>query len=158
VRIGESVGRRRDELADLGRDFDITAARLTLLMEGQRRLLHDVSHEVRSPLARLQTFSALTALYLSLLDSSPPKRLLDSHVSGAAVAEGEDNSAHVHRRISGSRTPLQAANVTMSTDAEQVARKLSVARVLDSMRAAESATRPATRMPDVTTETDQSLV
>jgi two-component system OmpR family sensor kinase len=42
-------------VADLGRDFDITAARLKLLMDGQRRLLHDVSHELRSPLARLQT-------------------------------------------------------------------------------------------------------
>jgi two-component system OmpR family sensor kinase len=53
VRISGNVGGRRDELADLGRDFDITAARLKLLMDGQR-LLHDVSHELRSPLARLQ--------------------------------------------------------------------------------------------------------
>src|ERR1700722_19129796 len=54
VRIGGHVGRRRDALADLGRDFDITAARLKLLRDGQRRLLHDVAHELRSPLARLQ--------------------------------------------------------------------------------------------------------
>jgi two-component system OmpR family sensor kinase len=54
VRVADSLGRRRDELADLGRDFDRTAARLKLLMDGQRRLLHDVSHELRSPLARLQ--------------------------------------------------------------------------------------------------------
>ena len=54
ARVGDTMGRRRDELADLGRDFDRTAARLKLLMDGQRRLLHDVSHELRSPLARLQ--------------------------------------------------------------------------------------------------------
>ena len=54
ARVGDSMGRRRDELADLGRDFDRTAARLKHLMDGQRRLLHDVSHELRSPLARLQ--------------------------------------------------------------------------------------------------------
>ena len=54
ARVGDSLGRRRDELADLGRDFDRTAAQLKRLMEGQRRLLHDVSHELRSPLARLQ--------------------------------------------------------------------------------------------------------
>ena len=54
VRIGDRMGRRRDELADLGRDFDRTAAKLKLLMDMQRRLLHDVSHELRSPLARLQ--------------------------------------------------------------------------------------------------------
>jgi two-component system OmpR family sensor kinase len=54
LRIGDKVRRRRDELADLGRDFDSTAARLKMLMDGQRRLLHDVSHELRSPLTRLQ--------------------------------------------------------------------------------------------------------
>ena len=53
-RIASQVGARNDELADLGRDFDRMAARLQASMEGQRRLLHDVSHELRSPLARLQ--------------------------------------------------------------------------------------------------------
>lgn len=43
-----------DELHDLSRDFDRMAARLRSLIEGQTRLLHDVSHELRSPLARLQ--------------------------------------------------------------------------------------------------------
>ena len=43
-----------DELAELGHDFDRMAAQLRTLMDGQRRLLHDVSHELRSPLARLQ--------------------------------------------------------------------------------------------------------
>jgi two-component system OmpR family sensor kinase len=43
-----------DELLDLGRDFDRMSARLRALMDGQRRLLHDVSHELRSPLARMQ--------------------------------------------------------------------------------------------------------
>ncbi len=45
---------RRDELADLAGNFDEMAARLEQLLEGQRRLLHDVSHELRSPLARMQ--------------------------------------------------------------------------------------------------------
>ena len=53
-RLAPAMGRRRDELADLGRDFDRMAARLKSLMDSQRRLLHDVSHELRSPLARLQ--------------------------------------------------------------------------------------------------------
>lgn len=46
--------RAGDELSDLGRDFDRMSAQLRALMDGQRRLLHDVSHELRSPLARLQ--------------------------------------------------------------------------------------------------------
>ena len=53
-RLAPTMGRRRDELADLGRDFDRMASRLKSLMDSQRRLLHDVSHELRSPLARLQ--------------------------------------------------------------------------------------------------------
>ncbi len=54
TRIGPAVGSRRDDLADLAHDFDRMAAQLQALVDGQRRLLHDVSHELRSPLARLQ--------------------------------------------------------------------------------------------------------
>jgi len=54
VRLAPIMGRRRDELSDLGRDFDSMVQRLQQLMDGQRRVLHDVSHELRSPLARLQ--------------------------------------------------------------------------------------------------------
>jgi signal transduction histidine kinase len=43
-----------DELAELGHDFDRMSGQLRMLMDGQRRLLHDVSHELRSPLTRLQ--------------------------------------------------------------------------------------------------------
>ncbi|KQQ86341.1 ATP-binding protein [Massilia sp. Leaf139] len=53
-RFAASKSSGGDELNDLGRDFDRMSARLRALMDGQRRLLHDVSHELRSPLARLQ--------------------------------------------------------------------------------------------------------
>jgi two-component system, OmpR family, sensor kinase len=53
-RFAQAANGRGDELTDLGRDFDRMTARLRNLMDGQRRLLHDVSHELRSPLARLQ--------------------------------------------------------------------------------------------------------
>lgn len=59
TRIGASMGRRNDELADLGKDFDHMAGRLQNLVDAQRRLLHDVSHELRSPLARLQAAADL---------------------------------------------------------------------------------------------------
>lgn len=45
--------RRRDELGDLVRDFNAMADRIEQLIATQRQLLYDVSHEVRSPLARL---------------------------------------------------------------------------------------------------------
>jgi two-component system, OmpR family, sensor kinase len=53
TRIGHT-GKRGDELTDLGRDFDRMAHRLESVLKAQRQLLHDVSHEMRSPLARLQ--------------------------------------------------------------------------------------------------------
>lgn len=54
VRLGESMGRRRDEIADLAGDFDRMAERLAELVAARDRLLHDVSHELRSPLARMR--------------------------------------------------------------------------------------------------------
>lgn len=54
TRIGNAMGRRRDELADLGRDFDHMAGQICSLVDAQQHLLHDVSHEIRSPLARIQ--------------------------------------------------------------------------------------------------------
>lgn len=59
TRIGTRMGRGQDELAALGKDFDHMAERLQQLVESQRRLLHDVSHELRSPLARLQAAAGL---------------------------------------------------------------------------------------------------
>jgi two-component system sensor histidine kinase CpxA len=42
-----------DEVADLGRDFNRMAERIEKLMTAQKQLVRDVSHELRSPLARL---------------------------------------------------------------------------------------------------------
>lgn len=59
TRVLPRMGTRRDEIADLGRDFDHMATRLQALVTAQQRLLHDVSHELRSPLARLGVAVAL---------------------------------------------------------------------------------------------------
>jgi two-component system sensor histidine kinase CpxA len=53
VRITPELGNRRDELADLGREFDHMAEQIAALISSQKRLLADISHELRSPLARL---------------------------------------------------------------------------------------------------------
>jgi two-component system sensor histidine kinase CpxA len=53
ARVGDPVDRRRDEIGQLARDFDAMAGRIENLVGSQRRLLRDVSHELRSPLARL---------------------------------------------------------------------------------------------------------
>lgn len=53
ARAGDPNSKRRDEIAGLVRDFDSMAARLETLVKAQSRLLNDISHELRSPLARL---------------------------------------------------------------------------------------------------------
>jgi signal transduction histidine kinase len=52
-RVAPQLGSRHDELADLGREFDHMAERIAALISSQKRLLADISHELRSPLARL---------------------------------------------------------------------------------------------------------
>jgi len=54
TRVAPTLGTRRDEVAELAQAFDRMAQRLQELMTSQRQLLSDVSHELRSPLARLQ--------------------------------------------------------------------------------------------------------
>ncbi|HEY6273109.1 MAG TPA: ATP-binding protein [Terriglobales bacterium] len=53
ARVSPELGGRRDELADLGREFDHMAEQIAALIAAQKRLLADISHELRSPLARL---------------------------------------------------------------------------------------------------------
>jgi two-component system sensor histidine kinase CpxA len=53
-RVGPSLGKRRDEIVDLAYALDHMAERLDALLHSQRALLRDVSHELRSPLARVQ--------------------------------------------------------------------------------------------------------
>ena len=53
ARAGPIVGHRRDEIGDLVRDFDAMAVRIEARMHAQTQLLTDISHELRSPLARL---------------------------------------------------------------------------------------------------------
>ena len=50
ARVGST---RRDELGELARTFDRMADRTQTLLAAERRLLLDISHELRSPLARL---------------------------------------------------------------------------------------------------------
>lgn len=53
TRAASTISLRKDELGDLVRDFNSMAARIEELVSRQRLLISDVSHELRSPLARL---------------------------------------------------------------------------------------------------------
>jgi signal transduction histidine kinase len=62
----ETIGASSDEVVDLGREFNQMAERIESLILAQRQLVRDVSHELRSPLARLNV-----ALGLARRDAGP---------------------------------------------------------------------------------------
>ena len=53
TRVGQAMTDRHDEFGQLATDFDAMASRLQVMQQANQRLLQDVSHELRSPLARL---------------------------------------------------------------------------------------------------------
>jgi two-component system sensor histidine kinase CpxA len=71
TRVDPSLTRRRDEIADLARNFDRMAERIESLVGAQRRLLGDVSHELRSPLSRL-------IVALGLVRRGPPEEAAEN--------------------------------------------------------------------------------
>lgn len=71
-RVLPAMKRRNDEIADVAKDFDAMAAQLEQLTQAQQRLLHDVSHELRSPLSRMQA-----AIGLLRQDASQADRMIE---------------------------------------------------------------------------------
>lgn len=53
VRVKPRLGKRRDEIVELAEDCDRMAGQLKALVQAQQNLLHDISHELRSPLTRM---------------------------------------------------------------------------------------------------------
>ncbi len=60
ARVGSMRGFAGRELTELAHDFDEMAGQMQSLMEAQKRLIRDISHELRSPLARLHVALELT--------------------------------------------------------------------------------------------------
>ncbi|MBX9675101.1 MAG: HAMP domain-containing protein [Methylotenera sp.] len=72
ARVGKVMQGRRDELADLGTAFDVMVSRVGQLIQSQTHLMHQVSHELRSPLARLQIAIGLIKQQSAQADATHP--------------------------------------------------------------------------------------
>ncbi|WDE09065.1 HAMP domain-containing protein [Thalassomonas viridans] len=59
--ISDEFVKRKDEIAMLARDFDVMTAKVEQLITNQQQLMRDVSHELRSPLARMQALLSLAS-------------------------------------------------------------------------------------------------
>ena len=72
---GGSPRRRSDEIADLVIDFDHMAGRLESVISSQKRLIRDISHELRSPLARMSFALALARRQTKAEEARPLDRI-----------------------------------------------------------------------------------
>lgn len=87
TRVAFAMDGRRDELADLGLAFDQMATQLQQHIQAQKRLLHDVSHELRSPLARLQIAIGLAQQSPHTLNDSLSRIETESERLDALIGE-----------------------------------------------------------------------
>ncbi|MBW4055175.1 MAG: HAMP domain-containing protein, partial [Proteobacteria bacterium] len=84
ARVGMAPGKQGGDVADLGRDLDRMAERIESLVEAQKRLLRDISHELRSPLARMNV-----ALELARKQGSPAAAGYLDRIEGETVRLNE---------------------------------------------------------------------
>jgi len=116
-----SKSRRRDEIAGLIRDFDTMAGRLETLVKAQSRLLNDISHELRSPLARLNVALGLarqrsgpesaSMLERIELEASRLNELIGRLLTLARLEDGE-------QRVPSAPVFLEDVVLTVAEDAE----------------------------------------
>jgi signal transduction histidine kinase len=106
ARVGSDSMQRKDELAELSRDFDHMAAQIQTLMASQQRLLSDISHELRSPLARLSVALGLARRSASLETASALNRIeretqrLNELIAGLLqLARMESGSEKIPREV-----------------------------------------------------------
>jgi two-component system, OmpR family, sensor histidine kinase CpxA len=121
TRTGAPASSRRDEVAGLMRDFDAMAERLETLLKAQSRLLNDISHELRSPLARLNVALGLARqraggensemLERIELEASRLNELIGRILTLARLEDGE-------QRVPQTPVPLDELVLNVAEDAE----------------------------------------
>ncbi len=136
ARADAPKGRRRDEIAFLVRDFNTMAARLQDLVNAQARLLNDISHELRSPLARLNVALGLawqrsgpgaeSALERIEMEANRLNELIGRLLTLARLEGGEDGMR---------RTPIPMADmvqeIALDADFEAQSRPCRVQCVIE---------------------------
>ena len=115
---------RRDEIGELVRDFNFMAERIEALVTSQRQLISDISHELRSPLARINATLGLARQRLGdnvLFDGieRDTERLNEMIERLLTLARLDMTSASPEVR----RTDLKALVTDIVTDAQREARE-----------------------------------
>lgn len=104
ARVPTRIAGRADEIGALATDFNAMADRLANLLEYRQRLLRDVSHELRSPLTRLQAATVLSAHRKTV--SEPDRERIEREIHRMDVLIGDilrysrlDDAAAMSRRL-----------------------------------------------------------
>jgi two-component system sensor histidine kinase CpxA len=121
ARTGAPASKGRDEVTSLMRDFDAMAERLETLVKAQSRLLNDISHELRSPLARLNVALGLARQRAGMesvdmldrieLEASRLNELIGRILTLARLEDGE-------QRVPQTPVPLGELVANVAEDAE----------------------------------------
>jgi two-component system sensor histidine kinase CpxA len=84
TRVADEFPTRHDEIGALAADFDVMAERIEMLITSQKRLTQDISHELRSPLARMNL-----ALEIAKQKSNPDAQPLLERIENESVRLNE---------------------------------------------------------------------
>ncbi|MEM9056620.1 MAG: ATP-binding protein [Pseudomonadota bacterium] len=119
VRVAPALGKRQDALAGLAHDFDFMTERVAGSLATQQQLMRDVSHELRSPLARLQ---ALVSVAGQRDDAASPELLgrFEGELERLDELIGEIlafSRLQMQERVSRTRTDLVDLVQTIADDA-----------------------------------------
>jgi len=115
VRVSAGLEDRHDEVAVLARDFDVMADQLRANRAATTRLLRDISHELRSPLARMRV-----ALGLARHPSSDPERQLARLDSEVERLDGLISQILKLARLHGTDAPFEREAFDLDEVVEQV--------------------------------------
>lgn len=116
VRVAHTVGDRQDDIAQLARDFDTMTERIGHLLRTQQRLMRDVSHELRSPLARLQALQSVARQRFTSEDQT--------HILDRMDAESERLNELIERILAFARLDAQQNIRRQFTDVADLVRTI----------------------------------
>jgi two-component system, OmpR family, sensor kinase len=117
LRVSAGLEDRKDELAVLARDFDAMADQLRANRDAITQLLRDISHELRSPLARMRV-----ALGLARHPGGDLQRQLDRLEREIERLDGLISQVLKLARLHGADAPIEREEFDLDEVLEQVVR------------------------------------
>jgi two-component system sensor histidine kinase PfeS len=115
VRVVSDLGHRGDEFSDLANSFDKMAERISILMQRQKQLIQDISHELRTPITRIK-------LVLNDTDINPVFKRVEQEVNGMqSLLEDTLTLSWLNNQESNNYKELQVEEVDLTALIEAIA-------------------------------------